>query len=63
MDMHFKQFLYIFPVPFLYVTQCQLMRLFGVKWILSYEQKCEGQNFSKIKVCLKANFDINSMSS
>ena len=41
----------------------QLMRLFAVKLILSYEQKYKGQNFSKIKVCLQTNFDINSMSS
>ena len=34
-----------------YVTQRQLMRLFAVKVILSYEQKCEGKKFSKIKVC------------
>ena len=39
----------------IYVTQRQLMRLFAVKLILSYEQ------FSKIKVYLKRNFDINSM--
>ena len=48
---------------FIYVTQRQLIRRFVVKLILSYEQKCKGQNFSKIKVCLKTNFDINSMSS
>ena len=50
-----------------YVTQRQLMRLFVVKLILSYEQKCQvrskGQNFSKIKVCLKTKFDIYSMNS
>ena len=32
----------------LYVTQCQLMRLFAVKLILSYEQKCKvGSKFLK----------------
>ena len=37
-----------------YVTQRQLMRLFAVKLILSYEQKVKvGQNFSNIKVCMK----------
>ena len=41
------------------VTQRQLMMRFAIKLILSYEQKCKGQNFSKIKVCLKTNFDIN----
>ena len=47
-----------------FVTQHQLMRLFVVKLILSYEKNVkQGQNFSKIKVCLKSNFDINSMSS
>ena len=51
------------PLTYTYVTQRQLMRLFAVKLILSYEQKCQGQNFSKIKVPLKTNFDINSMSS
>ena len=35
-------------------------RRFAVKSILSYEQKWKGQNFSKIKVYLKTNFDINS---
>ena len=48
----------------IYVTQCQLMRLFAVKLILSYEENVKyGQNVSKIKICLKTNFDINSMSS
>ena len=37
------------------------MRLFVVKLILSYEQKCKGQNFSKNVSMLKTKFDINSM--
>ena len=54
---------FLWPI-FPNVTQRQLMRLFAVKLILNYEQKCKnGQNFSKIKVCLKTKFDINSMSS
>ena len=46
-----------------FVTQRQLMRLFAVKLILSYEQKFKGQNFSKVKACLRTNLDINSMCS
>ena len=51
---------------YVFVTQRQLMRRFAVKLILSYEQKCQVRSkFLKhlSTVCLKTNFDINSVSS